>query len=95
MPAVNDEFRAPAISTDGTIIAAGLPTSVSVTGAVVIFAEVGGTWQRVRELAEPVPVMGNAFGSDVALSHDGAILAVGASLADVGATDTGTAYVFD
>jgi hypothetical protein len=86
-----------AISSDGSLIAAGAtgddsagrgvtadPANSDATnsGAVITFRLDAGTWQQAAYLKAPNSDAGDAFGSAVSLSTDGAILAVGSPSED-------------
>jgi hypothetical protein len=93
---------------DGLLPGTGAPTARSVidSGSVTTFVRNGTGW-AVRSLVQaPFVVASNQFGMAVALSGDGALLAVGTPLedsaatgyggnaADVSATDSGGVFVF-
>jgi hypothetical protein len=83
----NDQFGASiAMSADGTTLVLGAPgeasaggnqadNSIPGAGAVYVFTRTGATWVQRAYLKAPSPGMYQAFGSAVALSADGSILA--------------------
>lgn len=80
-----------ALSSNGSILAVGAPgarcTSGASAGAVFLHVREDPTWRIAQCLPTPAAVASGTFGSTIALSYDGAILAVG----DVNAR---AAYVF-
>ena len=92
-PAADDGFGfSVALSLDGTTLAVGVPQFYSGTtksGAVDVFTRSGSTW--TFRLRVPGEVAGDGFGSSVALSNDGSVLAVGAPFAG---TSAGAIYVY-
>jgi hypothetical protein len=64
----------------------------SVGGAAYVFRESGGAWREVAKLTADDAGIGEAFGINVAIEADTAV--VGASLGKVGESHTGSAYVF-
>lgn len=62
-------------------------------GQVTVFTRVGAEWSLTDTLERPSPVIGDGFGSDVAL--DGDLIVVGAEDAEVFGVRSGAAYVFD
>ncbi|MDW3212575.1 MAG: choice-of-anchor Q domain-containing protein [Ilumatobacteraceae bacterium] len=62
------------------------------TGAVYVFREAGGTWDREATLFSPVPAA-EQFGGALAVSGDA--IAVGAPGADGEAQDSGAVYVYE
>ena len=82
-----------AISDDGSVIAIGEVGANSLRGQVNVYEWSGTTWvQRGSSLNGAAS--GDAFGQSVALSADGTVLAVGASLADTGASNGGAVSTF-
>src|SRR5262249_14625795 len=88
-----------ALSADGTILAVGATAeasdgtsetnnSASDAGAVYVFQH-GATWAQQAYLKASVVNAFDEFGTAVALSGDGAVLAVGASRSDSAATNVG------
>lgn len=86
------------INSDGSRIAIGAtasdPTGVVNAGAVYIYVRTGTTWTQEAKLTATDKVAGDFFGSAVALNSDSSRIVIGASSADVGAVDTGAAYIF-
>lgn len=90
----NDHLGASvAVSADGNTIAVGAPgedsnaggvggnpanNAAANSGAVYVFARTGGVWAQQAYLKANTGVAGDAFGTALALSNDGATLAVGA-----------------
>lgn len=85
-----DNFgRSLAISPDGTVLAVGSPskdtivplpgTSLVDRGAAYVFTGSGSTWTQSPPLTAPVPASSASFGISLALSNEGAALAIGAS----------------
>lgn len=92
-PEFSDNFGV-AIATSGNLAAVGAwqdNAGASDAGAVYLYDT--NTGALVRTIVNPEPAIGDHFGSAVAMS--GNLLVVGAYLDDAGATDAGTAYVFD
>jgi len=86
-----------AISSDGTIVAVGAPYndgSGSNAGHVRVFEYSNGVWSQLGSDIDG-EAAGDQFGSDVALSDDGSILAVGAILNDGNGSDAGHVRVFE
>jgi len=86
-----------AISSDGTIVAVGAPYndgSGSNAGHVRVFEYSNGVWSQLGSDIDG-EAAGDQFGSDVALSDDGSILAVGATLNDGNGSDAGHVRVFE
>jgi hypothetical protein len=63
------------------------------TGSAYVFERAGGVWSEVQELAADNPSAESAFGSDVSLSGDVAL--IGAQAGDTGGEGSGSAYVFE
>jgi hypothetical protein len=85
-----------AISSDGTIVAVGAPYndgSGSNAGHVRVFEYSNGVWSQLGSDIDG-EAAGDQFGSDVALSDDGSILAVGARYNDGSGTNAGHVRVF-
>lgn len=104
-----------ALSGDGNLLAVGAAAEDSSTtgvnglpnesamdsGAVYVFARTGGTWSQQAYIKASNAGGGDRFGYDVALSSDGATLAVGAynedslgAVPNENATNSGAVYVF-
>jgi outer membrane protein assembly factor BamB len=92
-PAGNDCFGI-SVAISGNLVVVGAPyddTGATNAGAAYVFDATTGS--LVCTLANPVPAASDNFGWSVAIS--GNIAMVGAYLDDMGAVDTGGAYVFD
>ncbi|HET7500121.1 MAG TPA: hypothetical protein VFK02_03935 [Kofleriaceae bacterium] len=94
-----------ALSADGSTLAVGasLEDSDGTTqassgaqdsGAVYVFTRTGGLWSQQAYVKAPIVNSFDGFGASVALSDDGATLAVGASFADSAMTNLGAVHVF-
>lgn len=88
--------RAVAISDDGNVIAVGSPgyssgPATSGSGAVFVYPRNGAP---IR-LLNPTPAANDGFGTSIALSADGSVLAVGAPLDDAVATDAGAVHIYN
>jgi hypothetical protein len=90
-----------ALSPDGTVAAVGIPYRTIPTGpigsagVVYLFASTGGIWTRTGPITAPTPSASANFGYSIALSNEGATLAVGAWQEDVGALQSaGSAFVY-
>jgi hypothetical protein len=108
VPNPSDHFGASAaISADGSTIAVGAagedgvaggvdadPTMLGTfdEGAVYLFKRAGATWTQTHYVKPPTPSEDQFFGTSVALSSNGAVLAVGAPHED---TQTGAIYVIE
>jgi hypothetical protein len=80
--------------------------SASFSGAIYVFTRTGGTWRQQAYVKASNTGRGDTFGSSVALSGDGSIMAVGAireesaatgingEQADNSATEAGAVYMF-
>jgi len=90
-----------ALSADGATLAVGAnleSTGSSGSGAVYVFSrtdDTGDGWIQQAFLKAPNAGVDNWFGWSVALSADGATLAVGAPREDSDANDSGAVYVFN
>jgi hypothetical protein len=105
-PAVGDGFGySVAISSDGNTVAIGAwreDVAATDAGAVFIFTRSGGVWSQAAIIRAPNAGAGDNFGSSVALSDDGLVLAVGAmgedsngtAQTDNSADGAGAVYVF-
>jgi trimeric autotransporter adhesin len=67
-----------ALSRDGSTLAAGARGAAAFTGAVNVFARDATTWSHQAQITASNASPGDLFGSSLALSSDGAALAVGA-----------------
>jgi hypothetical protein len=92
-PASSDYFGySVAVSSNSVVVGAyGDDTGASNAGAAYIFNATTGS--LLRTLANPTPAANDYFGSSVAVSGNNVV--VGAHQDDTGATDSGTAYIFD
>lgn len=107
-PRGGDAFgTALALSRDGNFLVVGAPSddgpgSATVDGGVAfVFLRTAGTWTLVQALRPSNPGADDAFGTSVAISSDGAVIAVGAPKEDSdgpadndASTDSGAVYVF-
>jgi len=92
-PVTDDQFGH-SVAIDGNTVVVGTPgddTGVTDGGAAYLFDASSGS--RTHTLLKPIPVMDDNFGESVAI--DGNTVVVGAIGDDTGATDAGTAYLFD
>lgn len=101
--AANSAFgKAVAISTDGSTIAIGAPQRNTGAGAVYVFVRNGASWAQQAALTASNTQGDDRFGTALALTANGSILAVGAIGEDSDGTgptnnaaaDAGAAYVF-
>jgi hypothetical protein len=102
--AANNAFgKTVAISSDGSTIAIGTPNRNSNAGAVYVFVRNGASWAQQGGALTPSNAQGDdRFGTALALSATGSILAIGAIGEDSDGTgsgnnsaaDAGAAYVF-
>ncbi len=93
--AANDNFGT-AVSLRGGMLAIGAALADAVgtdSGAAFLFQGSGASWTLVESLVAADGAAGDAFGVQVAV--DAGRVAIGAYLADVLATDSGEAYVYD
>lgn len=83
-----------AMNGDGTIIAVGSVSASSDTGHVRVFTYVSGTtWTKIGFNING-QISGDQFGSGLALSSDGTILAVGSQYHDVNGTSAGMVAMY-
>ena len=96
--------NATALSADGTLMAVGAFTDGGGKGEVFLFEKTNGTWTETLKISDSAAAVGTLpitlesgdnFGSGVALSADGTLLAVGAEGDDDGGTDKGAVYIFE
>ena len=80
-----------ALSGSTAVVGAPYDSTIAAGGAAYVFDASTGT--LLLALANPTPGSGDRFGWSVAVS--GSIAVVGAPFDDAGATDAGSAYVFD
>ncbi len=102
--ALNDAFgKTVAISSDGSTIAIAAPQRNTGAGAVYVFVRSGGSWvQQGAALTASNTQGDDRFGTALALTANGSILAIGAigedsdgtAQANNSAADAGAAYVF-
>ena len=83
--------HAVAVSADGAIALSGAWGRGRGTGTVYAFSQSGGVWTQQQRLNASDPLVGDQFGSSVALSSDGTTGIVGA---ESKASSAGAAYVF-
>jgi hypothetical protein len=88
-----------ALSGDGGVLAVGAPGAIGWAGIVCIYVQDDGSWThevclRDDSQYDEVPQRG-LFGSAVALSADGAVLAVGARYESSTTSNSGAAYIFE
>lgn len=94
--------KAVAISTDGSTIAISAPQRNTGAGSVYVFVRNGASWAQQAALTASNTQGDDRFGTALALTANGSILAVGAIGEDSGSTDpannsapdAGAAYVF-
>ncbi len=95
-PAVGDEFGT-SVAVSGTRVVVGAPrddTGATDAGSAYVFDLSGATpTVPVATLRNPSPAAGDLFGISVGIS--GTRLVVGAPRDDTGATDAGSAYLYD
>ncbi|HEY6565793.1 MAG TPA: hypothetical protein VIY86_14990, partial [Pirellulaceae bacterium] len=92
-PAAYDNFGF-SVAMSGNLLAVGAYRDDALgtdSGAVHVFNAVTGAF--IRTIANPAPASFDSFGSSVAISGD--MVVVGAPRDDTGASDAGSAYVFD
>ena len=85
-----------AVSSKGTIVAAGQTGINNLNGAVFVFTESGGTFTEASEVLPPAntTIAADAAGSNVGMSADGSIIAFGAPTATAGsALESGEVFV--
>jgi hypothetical protein len=90
-----DQYGA-AVGVAGDTIVVGAPFRDGVeenAGGVYVYKRQLGGWGHVLTLENPAPSSNNQYGGSVAFRQG--VLVVGAPGADVGATNTGAAYVYD
>lgn len=95
-PASQDFFgHAVAISLNQVVISAsGDKTGATNAGSAYVYDLSGTTpTQPAFTLNNPAPAIGDQFGSSVSIS--GSLVAVGANLDDAGASDSGSAYIYN
>lgn len=96
--AAYDSFGAGiSLSGNGLVLAIGAPGwegTLTDQGAVYIYDWSGSAWVQRGSVLHP-GAAGDAFGSSVSLSNDGAVLVVGAPLRNGGLAGQGGVYVYD
>ncbi len=98
--AASDAFgRSVALSTNAIRLLVGVPSDRTAAGAYAgsarVFVRSGSSWTEEATLLAAAAMAGDGLGSSVALSADGSVALVGASLADTTAgSDVGSALVF-
>ena len=74
------DFRALALSADGSILAVGAPrqdvNGVTDAGIVYTYRRLGNTWRLMSTVLSPQPLPGDFFGDELDISHDGRTLKV-------------------
>ena len=74
----NDSFGySVALSSDGSVVACGAPTSGSATGYARVYRWAGTSWQQVGSIIS-AQNPGGYFGDAISLSGDGSVVAIGA-----------------
>lgn len=85
-----------ALSGDGNTLAVGAPTAnTASTEAVHVFARSAGAWRQAAVLTASNGDLGDGFGSAIALSADGRMLAVGATGEDSSGSGTAASGLDD
>jgi hypothetical protein len=85
-----------AVSSNGTIVAAGQAGINNLNGAVFVFTKSGGTFTKASEVLPPPNKTKAAFaaGTNIGMSADGSIIAIGAPTASAGAAfESGEVFV--
>jgi FG-GAP repeat len=85
-----------AVSSNGTIVAAGQTGINNLNGAVFVFTESGGTFTQASEVLPPAnsTIAADAAGSNLGMSADGSVIAIGAPTATPGsALEAGEVFV--
>jgi hypothetical protein len=79
----------------GAICVVGCPNDDAGKGAAYLFTRTGDVWSQAQKLTATGGATGDAFGTSVAISGDGSVIAVGAPGDDHGlGTNAGSLYVF-
>lgn len=79
----------------GTICVVGCPSDDSGKGTAYVFTRTGDVWSQAQKLTATGGAAGDAFGTSVAISGNGSVIAVGAPGDDNGlGTNAGSVYVF-
>jgi hypothetical protein len=85
-----------AVSSNGEIVAAGQTGINNLNGAVFVFTESGGTFTQASEVLPPAnkTIAADAAGSNLGMSADGSVIAIGAPTATPGsALEAGEVFV--
>jgi hypothetical protein len=85
-----------AVSSNGEIVAAGQAGINDLNGAVFVFTESGGTFTQASEVLPPAnkTIAADAAGSNLGMSADGSVIAIGAPTATPGsALEAGEVFV--
>ncbi len=94
-PAVDDWFSYSVATTiNGDLLVGGIWDDTGATNAGSAYLFDGTTGNLLLTINNPTPVVGDFFGDVVAVTSNGDIL-IGADLDDTGATNAGSAYLFD
>ena len=89
-----EEFGRVALSHDGNLMVVGAPMSDvngAQSGSVQIFEQHNNQWRQIGDTLYGQP--GDRFGSSVAISDDGSVIAVSALYGDSGSTNNNVGYV--
>ncbi len=92
-PAAIDHFGASVAVSGNTVVVGAYLDDTGATDAGSAYVFNAATGSLVSTLANPTPAANDRFGNSVAIS--GNTVVVGASHDDAGATDAGSAYLFD
>ncbi len=87
-----------AVSADGSTMVVGAPEAQSGQGVAYVYRRGANGWQTANQpavLAASNGAAGDGFGSSVAVSQDGSVIAVGAPSAGGGGSNRGQVYVFN
>lgn len=89
-----------AFSENGSVLAIGAPgflaDGANPIGAVFVFEKSGGLWNLKAELTGSIAEYMDDFGSSVAVSSDGSVIAVGAPVDEpAGGSANGLVYIFE
>jgi hypothetical protein len=85
-----------AVSGNGAVVAAGQTGINNLNGAVFVFTESGGTFTQASEILPPAntSIAADAAGSNLGMSADGSVIAIGAPTATAGsALESGEVFV--
>jgi hypothetical protein len=84
--AASDNFGlSVAVSGSGTTVAAGSPASNGGDGSAYVFTESGGTFTQASQVLPPAGTSGASAGSNIGMSSDGTVVALGAPRLNNGA----------